>query len=76
MSKLQKTLLAAAVASTLVSATAGAAEVKKIGLAVPNLQADFFNQIKIGVESYGKELGIEVITVDAKSDTATQVSQV
>lgn len=52
------------------------AEVKKIGLAVPNLQADYFNQIKMGVEKYAAELGIEVITVDAKNDTATQVSQV
>ena len=50
--------------------------IEKIGLAVPNLQADFFNQIKIGVESYATSLGIEVITVDAKGDTATQVSQV
>lgn len=50
--------------------------IKKIGLAVPNLQADYFNQIKLGVEGYASKLGIEVITVDAKGDTATQVSQV
>lgn len=50
--------------------------IEKIGLAVPNLQADFFNQIKLGVENYAEALGIEVITVDAKGDTATQVSQV
>ncbi|TRD15541.1 sugar ABC transporter substrate-binding protein [Palleronia caenipelagi] len=50
--------------------------IEKIGLAVPNLQADFFNQIKLGVENYAASLGIEVITVDAKGDTATQVSQV
>ena len=53
-----------------------AGEVKKIGLAVPNLQADFFNQIKLGVEGYASKLGIEVIVADAKNDTATQVSQV
>ena len=41
-----------------------------------NLQADFFNQIKLGVEKYAKDKGIEVIVVDAKNDTATQVSQV
>ncbi|MCY4049217.1 MAG: substrate-binding domain-containing protein [Hyphomicrobiales bacterium] len=62
-------------------ATAGVASaqdvgIKKIGLAVPNLQADYFNQIKLGVEGYASKLGIEVITVDAKGDTATQVSQV
>lgn len=50
--------------------------VEKIGLAVPNLQADFFNQIKLGVEGYAADKGIEVITVDAKNDTATQVNQV
>ena len=63
-------------AMTLSPLTGSAQEVKKIGLAVPNLQADFFNQIKLGVEGYAKELGIQVITVDAKNDTATQVSQV
>lgn len=65
-------------AATAVAATAGAAtaEIEKIGLAVPNLQADFFNQIKLGVENYAAEKGIEVIVVDAKNDTATQVSQV
>ncbi len=50
--------------------------VNKIGLAVPNLQADYFNQIKQGVESYAEKLGIEVVVVDAKNDTNTQVSQV
>jgi ribose transport system substrate-binding protein len=53
-----------------------AAEAKKIGLAVANLQANFFNQIKQSVEAYAGEKGIKVITVDAKGDAATQVSQV
>lgn len=75
MNKSIKTLLTAT-AVAAVAGTAWAGEVKKIGLAVPNLQADFFNQIKLGVEGYGKEKGIEVIVVDAKNDTATQVSQV
>jgi ribose transport system substrate-binding protein len=47
-----------------------------IGLAVANLQADFFNEIKQSVEAEGKAKGVEVITVDAKGDAATQVSQV
>ena len=47
-----------------------------IGLAVANLQADFFNQIKQSVEADAKAKGIQVITVDAKGDSATQVSQV
>jgi ribose transport system substrate-binding protein len=45
-----------------------------IGLAVANLQADFFNQIKQSVEAKAK--GVTVVTVDAKGDSATQVSQV
>lgn len=72
-----KALLAAATVALMASPTmAGVGKVEKIGLAVPNLQADFFNQIKLGVENYASQLGIEVVTVDAKNDTATQVSQV
>ena len=74
-----KTIVKALTLATALSVTAGsvlAEGVSKIGLAVPNLQADFFNQIKLGVEGYAAKLGIEVITVDAKNDTATQVNQV
>ncbi|MDH3659164.1 MAG: substrate-binding domain-containing protein [Alphaproteobacteria bacterium] len=72
-----KTMLAAAaVAAMAGTASAQDVGIKKIGLAVPNLQADYFNQIKQGVEGYAGKLGIEVITVDAKGDTNTQVSQV
>jgi ribose transport system substrate-binding protein len=71
----------ALIATTAIVAISGPASaeglgISKIGLAVPNLQADFFNQIKLGVENYAGKLGIEVIVVDAKGDTATQVSQV
>ncbi|MEP3280508.1 MAG: substrate-binding domain-containing protein [Stappiaceae bacterium] len=76
MTTIKKALLAAAAVSVMALPTGASAEVKKIGLAVPNLQADFFNQIKLGVEGYAGKLGIEVIVVDAKNDTATQVSQV
>lgn len=71
-------LFAAAATLALVGATdmASAKEAKKIGLAVANLQANFFNQIKQSVEAYGAEKGLEVITVDAKGDAATQVSQI
>ncbi len=59
------------------SSTSFAAEKEKtIGLAVANLQADFFNQIKQSVEREAKAKGIKVITVDAKGDAATQVSQI
>ncbi len=49
---------------------------KKIGLAVANLQAEFFNMIKQSVEAYGEEKGYTVITVDAKGDATTQVNQI
>ena len=47
-----------------------------IGLAVPNLQADFFSQIKDSVLAQAKNEGTVVILVDAKNDGATQVNQV
>ncbi|WP_116134099.1 sugar ABC transporter substrate-binding protein [Tropicimonas sp. IMCC34043] len=73
----KKSLLAAiAVATTALTPLAASAQPEKIGLAVANLQANFFNQIKQSVEAYASEKGIEVITVDAKGDSATQVSQV
>jgi ribose transport system substrate-binding protein len=74
--KFGKALLAASAIALSLPGVLSAEEVKKIGLAVPNLQADFFNQIKLGVENYAKEKGIEVVVVDAKNDTNTQVSQV
>ena len=50
---------AVALATTALSPLGvSAGEVKKIGLAVSNLQADYFNQIKLGVEAYAKEKGI------------------
>jgi ribose transport system substrate-binding protein len=47
-----------------------------IGLAVANLQADFFRQIKASVERAGREANVLVITVDARGDSAAQISQV
>ena len=47
-----------------------------IGLAVPNLQADFFSQIKDSVVAQAAAEGTELIIVDAKNDGATQVNQV
>ena len=81
MTKTLKALMAATALAGMLPVAAAAdghagIGIEKIGLAVPNLQADFFNQIKLGVENYAAALGIEVITVDAKGDTATQVSQV
>ena len=69
-------LVAAATMTMLLPTTGEAKEVKRLGLAVANLQANFFNQIKQSVEAYARERGIKVFTVDAKGDAATQVSQV
>jgi ribose transport system substrate-binding protein len=62
--------------SVLLHPTTGSAEDKKtIGLAVANLQADFFNQIKQSVSAEAKAKGVDLIVVDAKGDSATQVDQ-
>jgi ribose transport system substrate-binding protein len=68
--------VAASLGFAFASPAASAAGTVTIGLAVANLQADFFNQIKQSVEAYAKEKGVNVITVDAKGDAATQVNQV
>ncbi|WP_210529298.1 sugar ABC transporter substrate-binding protein [Rubellimicrobium arenae] len=69
-------LMSAVAALALTAGAAGAQEVDRIGLAVANLQANFFNQIKQSVEAYAGEKGIEVITVDARGDGPTQVNQI
>jgi ribose transport system substrate-binding protein len=77
MSFKRLSLLAAVAAIALVPALgADAKDAKKVGLAVANLQANFFNQIKQSVEAEGAAKGVQVITVDAKGDAATQVSQI
>ena len=78
MKKFIKGLLAIAVILSVAGFPygVGAAEVKKIGLAVPNLSANYFIQIKESVEEYAGKKGIEVITVNANNDSSTQVSQV
>jgi len=75
---IRKLSLLAAVAAIALASAAGAEakELKKVGLAVANLQANFFNQIKESVEAYAGEKGIKVVTVDAKGDAATQVNQI
>jgi ribose transport system substrate-binding protein len=52
------------------------AQKPKIGLAVANLQADFFNQIKQSVTREAAKQGIQVVVADAKGDAATQVNQI
>ena len=74
--KFSRILLTSAALLALSLGQANAAEVKKIGLAVANLQANFFNQIKQAVEAEAKTRGIAVVTVDAKGDGPTQVNQI
>jgi ribose transport system substrate-binding protein len=74
--KFSRILLTSAALLALSLGSANAAEVKKIGLAVANLQANFFNQIKQAVEAEAKTRGIAVVTVDAKGDGPTQVNQI
>jgi ribose transport system substrate-binding protein len=52
------------------------ADKPRIGLAVANLQADFFNQIKQSVTKEAAKQGVEVVVADARGDAATQVNQI
>jgi ribose transport system substrate-binding protein len=65
-----------AAASLLVLATGTAARADDVGLAVANLQANFFNQIKEAVTAEAKTKGVSVDTADAHGDSATQVNQI
>ena len=47
-----------------------------LGLAVANLNANFFNQIKQSVEAAAQEAGATVQVSDAGGDSATQVNQI
>ncbi|RYB05207.1 sugar ABC transporter substrate-binding protein [Lichenibacterium ramalinae] len=69
-------LFASVALTAVLLGSAQAAEVKTIGLAVANLQANFFNQIKQAAEAEAAKQGVKVITVDAKGDGPTQVNQV
>ena len=53
-----------------------ATDVDTIGLAVPNLRADFFDHIEAGVKDYAAAKGIEVIAIDSGNDADRQANQV
>lgn len=76
--KLNKIIAFSAAVASVFAAGSGYAKAEKytIGLAVANLQADFFNQIKQSVETEGKRLDCDIVTVDARGDSATQVNQI
>jgi ribose transport system substrate-binding protein len=80
-SKLLATALTAAAfmglaALPLAGSGAARADEPTIGLAVANLQANFFNQIKQSVEAEAKLKGVQVVVVDAHGDSATQVNEI
>jgi ribose transport system substrate-binding protein len=72
-----KIVAAASFVATILAAPAAFAQKQiTVGLAVTNLDADFFNQIKQSVEANAQRKGVKVITVDAKGDPAVQLDQV
>lgn len=75
----RRTLMAATAALGLsVSATALMAQNDQvtIGLALPSLTLDFFDQIRGAASAHAEDLGIELIILDANGDSARQVDQV
>ena len=73
---MRKFMAATSALALTTMACGGLARAEGVGLAVANLQANFFNQIKQSVEAEGKAKGVAVSTVDAHGDSATQVSQI
>ena len=53
-----------------------AAQDIKLGLAVSTLNNPFFVDLKDGAEAMAEEMGIEILTVDAQDDAASQLSSV
>ncbi|MCD8350565.1 MAG: sugar ABC transporter substrate-binding protein [Planctomycetaceae bacterium] len=47
-----------------------------IGLALANLQSDFFNQVRRGAEEQAAKRGVDLIVVEARGDATTQVDQI
>jgi ribose transport system substrate-binding protein len=76
LKKLAFTVALTALSALLYPVSGSAQEKKTIGLAVANLQADFFNQIKQSVDAEAKAKGVNLIVADAKGDSATQVDQI
>lgn len=66
----------AAASLLALGAAAVPARAETVGLAVANLQANFFNQIKQAVTAEAKAKGVTVDTADAHGDSATQVNQI
>ncbi len=76
MSKITSIVASLAAAALLGAAPAMAQTRPTIGLAVANLQADFFNQIKQAATAEARAKGADLVVVDAHGDSATQVNQI
>ncbi len=76
MSKITGLAASLAGAAMLNAAPAVAQTKPAIGLAVANLQADFFNQIKQAATAEARTKGVDLVVVDAHGDSATQVNQI
>src|SRR5260221_9766712 len=48
----------------------------KVGLVLINLQAKFFNDIKVGAEEAGKKAGVSLQVIDGNNDPTAQVNAV
>ena len=66
-------LTTALTAGALLGTATFAQEDVTLGLAVANLQADFFNQIRQSVEAEAAAQGVQVVTVDARGDAAARL---
>lgn len=76
MSRTTKFATSLTVAALLAAGAAQAQTRPTIGLAVANLQADFFNQIKQAATAEARARGADLVVVDAHGDSATQVNQI
>lgn len=76
LKNIKKLTMCCALGLGLITSVNAADRQYTVGLAVANLQADFFNQIKQSVVKEGERTNIKIITVDAHGDSATQVNQI
>lgn len=76
MTTLALGLSACGEASTSTDASGSSTDQLTIGLAVANLQADFFNQIRQSVQRTADAKNIKVVVADAGGDADKQVNQI
>jgi ribose transport system substrate-binding protein len=74
---MRKIIILALSLMLVVGLSAGvAAQDVKLGLAVSTLNNPFFVDLKDGAEAMAEEMGVEILTVDAQDDAASQLSSV